>query len=1101
MRRSLFAAVSLTALVAGPAWTQQTITDERTEPIETADADGQGNADSIVIGSGGRVTILGGRGPAVRVNSDHSLTTSANTAIRIDDRDSDGNALNVDGAVGVQLDPGVAGGLNHSGSIVLDDSDDSEDPDGDGETDGAFAQDLNKTGVLVGSVDASFNPVADQSAFTGDVILETGSAVSVQGQNSYGVRTVTDIGGDLIAAGSVTMTGENSRGISVEGDVSGDVQFMTVTAISPGGEGVVVDGDVGGGVRTIGPIQTSGYRTTQRLSEATMSLFENEVEAAERNEIADNLDSGSAFIIGGSIENGVFVSSSGQILAYTGGGAALELRPNANGTGHQTIGEVILPDDFTDTRADDDDEPNALGYAVVNEGIITNSGVFDGKDTTAFLIVGRDDNGILRSVVLGSGGIGNTGTIAATAFDATAVAIQMGRGATADTLHNGGLIQATAALGHEADDFADNDRGEGIAIAIELDEGSQIRQILNEAATITATVVGGGRGAVAILSSDASLDNIRNTGVIGATATSLNSDFTADDIRTIAIDARDNHGGLTILQEQAPADDSGNERPEPSIVGDVLFGDGDDRLELNAGSLSGDVAFGAGSDVLIINNANLDGAISDTDGDLVIDVSEGAITLTGEDALTLRDAIFRSGGELRVAIDGAERTASFVEASGNITFEEGSTLSVSLDNVIGTGRTFEIISAGTLAFAGETETLAATNTSFLYKAALERAVDNDNTLVLTLSLKNADELGMNANQAAAYEEAVAAFEAVETLGAAMAALTTADAFYDAYGQLLPEYAASAIEFALASNDASTGALESRLRNARMAPDDLAGVWVQEFGYFADRSSTALSPGYRGHGVGGAIGLDRPLGPFYAIGVTIVGAASEIEEIDGFDQPMVALTGQLGAYAAMDLGGFDISGSAGLGYDYFETKREIRIGDFSALTEADWSGWHAAASVTAGRDFAFGRWALRPESSLTYMSMFEGGYSETTMGMNAEDVANLALSVDDRNTSVLLGAATVTLARRFGSDVSWWMPSVRAGYRGGITNSGGETMARLGETGDQFTLQAEELSNSGLLAGFGLSAGSDYSTFTFAYDADMRDDFIRHVARLVIRLTF
>ena len=43
--------------------------------------------------------------------------------------------------------------------------------------------------------------------------------------------------------------------------------------------------------------------------------------------------------------------------------------------------------------------------------------------------------------------------------------------------------------------------------------------------------------------------------------------------------------------------------------------------------------------------------------------------------------------------------------------------------------------------------------------------------------------------------------------------------------------------------------------------------------------------------------------------------------------------------------------------------------------------------------------------------------------------------------------------------------------------------------------------SGFIFGFGIAAGSDYSTFSLDYDADVRDDFIRHTARFVIRLVF
>ena len=357
---------------------------------------------------------------------------------------------------------------------------------------------------------------------------------------------------------------------------------------------------------------------------------------------------------------------------------------------------------------------------------------------------------------------------------------------------------------------------------------------------------------------------------------------------------------------------------------------------------------------------------------------------------------------------------------------------------------------------------------------------------------------MNANQSAAYDEAFAAMTAINELGNAFAAIQTADDFFGAYDQLLPEYASSAIQFALASNDAATGALSSRLRNARLSPDELAGVWVQEFGYFADRNATSFGPGYRGQGVGLAMGIDRPVGPFYAMGFHLVGAASEIEEIDGFDEPMVSISGQVGTYAAIDLGGVDISGSFGVGYDYFESERNILIDSFSTVNTAEWSGWHVTASAQAGRDYQVGAWTLRPEATLTWLSLFESGYTEQN---EDPDFSQLALIVDDRESSVLTAGATFTVGRRFGTDISWWAPSIRIGYRGELLGEDMDTVAQFGETGSPFTLQSEALPGSGILGGFGLSAGSQYTTFTFAYDADVREDFIRHVARLVVRMTF
>jgi len=125
MRRSLFAAVSILAIAATPALAQETrIEDERTTPIDTA------TAGNIVIAQTGRVVLTGQPGPAVRLNSDNSVTTNVGANIEVIDED---------GAIGIQADPGVTGGISHGGAITLGDSYEAEDEDEDGIPDGPFA--------------------------------------------------------------------------------------------------------------------------------------------------------------------------------------------------------------------------------------------------------------------------------------------------------------------------------------------------------------------------------------------------------------------------------------------------------------------------------------------------------------------------------------------------------------------------------------------------------------------------------------------------------------------------------------------------------------------------------------------------------------------------------------------------------------------------------------------------------------------------------------------------------------------------------------------------------------------------------------------------
>ncbi len=1108
MRRRLFAAVSMTALLSAPAFAQEvTVDDERDAPVDTATAD-NGAPANLIIGANGRVRLNNVSGPAVRVNSDNSFGTTAGSVIEITDTDDDGNDVLLTDAVGVQVDPGVTGDITHGGSILLGDSyqpTSSDDPnvdpdlvdtDNDGEVDspdaefdGVFAEDLRKIGLLVGELDGSYTPTVGQNAVTGNITLEASSQIAVEGQDSYAVRVAAPLDGSLIAGGFINVTGERSVGIAIENGLTGDLEVGRVDVTSPEGNGITVNGDVGGGFRLTRLIEVTGYRLTNRSVRDLMALFDTG---------DDDLDSGSAVIIAGSIVDGIFVSSSAEIRFSSGSGGAMDI---GDGGETLTIGTATVPDDFDQSAddADEDDAADAYTYAIVNRGVVEASGVFDGKATTGFLIGGRDDQGQLRAVVLEGDGFLNAGRIAAISFDAQATAVQMGEGTQADTFNNEGTIQAASFIGYADDDHADASYRQNAAFGVVLDEGSAIRQILNSGQIVTSVQEGSlGAGATAIQIGSDSVELVVNEGLISAAVVGAAPDgFDDTSPTTIAIDAREHDGGLTVRQQRALDENNEPIDGRLEIIGDVLFGDGDDTLEILDGSIDGDISFGIGQDVLIVNGAEINGAISDSDANLTIDVTNGRIILGGDDSLGLTDAIFNDGGVLEIQISTANRTGAFFDASGTVSFAAGSDLSVSLAGLIENVTNFELISAGSLNIADES-ILDATDAPFLYNAEVTRAQGDPNTLLLTLSRKTADDLGMNANQSAAYDEAFAAMTAINELGNAFAAIQTADDFFGAYDQLLPEYASSAIQFALASNDAATGALSSRLRNARLSPDELAGVWVQEFGYFADRNATSFGPGYRGQGVGLAMGIDRPVGPFYAMGFHLVGAASEIEEIDGFDEPMVSISGQVGTYAAIDLGGVDISGSFGVGYDYFESERNILIDSFSTVNTAEWSGWHVTASAQAGRDYQVGAWTLRPEATLTWLSLFESGYTEQN---EDPDFSQLALIVDDRESSVLTAGATFTVGRRFGTDISWWAPSIRIGYRGELLGEDMDTVAQFGETGSPFTLQSEALPGSGILGGFGLSAGSQYTTFTFAYDADVREDFIRHVARLVVRMTF
>lgn len=1077
MRRRLLAAASMIVLAGAPAFADEEINNERTSPVRTS------TSGDIVITSSGRVRLTDNPGPAVVIDSDNTVETRAGSQINVTEQSN---------ATGILLEGGRAGGLTHRGSLSLTAAE-FRNTVPITEAIGDLTDEYGKTGIQIGGG-------AGDPPFTGNVSIEAGANITVVGNESYGIHGVGGLNGNLEINGTLSVGGRDSFGVLLEGPVNGDVSVARTGSIQTLGQGssaLVVNADVEGGVRIGGAINSNGFRVSDRT---TAEIFR-QLAAREAGEIEEDTRlSGSAVIIAGSLRDGLFIAagsagatSGGGSIVSTGSAPALRIQPGENSTGDMTLGEVVYEEQDQSEGAEIGDlVTRERGFGFVNDGTVRATGVFDGVDATAVLIAGRDANGTIHAIILGAQGFENTGTLTAIAYDAHAEGLTIGEGAQMATLANRrtGAITAVSSIGYSDDGFADTRFGTGTAVALRVGAGADVGDIDNEG-FISAELSEGGASATAILLESESVTRIRNAGRIAATG-SLLADNASPTL--IAIDARQLSTGLHILQEQNSAEGAG----APTLQGDILFGDGDDLLEILAGTVNSNVRFGDGMDRLVIDGGSFTGSIDSGDGQLTVDVENGTLALGLSDRIDITSARFGDGGTLNLVLGANSASTDTLVASGAVNFEAGSEFIVSLSELIGAGGTFQVLSAGTLNIAEEDVILETVETPFLYNASLERDPNDSNALVLSLTRKTAAEAGLDANRAAVYDAAITLFEDVTSLGNAIASIRDADSFYRAYDQLLPEYAASAIQFALAAHDAAAGALSTRLRNARLSPDQLAGIWIQEFGYFADRAETTFGPGYRGQGVGLAVGLDRPWGPFYAVGVTLAGAASDIEQVGLPHEPMTALMGQFSAYAAADVGLLDVSFTASAGINRFETNRLIQIGNFGGNTTASWSGWHYSAAVQAGRDITLGDWILRPELALTWLSITEDGFNEVAQGNTPAD---LALYVDSRTTSALTGGATFTVGRMYRRAGSWWLPYARVGYRGDFSGSTATTTARFGENGTPFTLRASEMPGAGILAGLGLSAGSEYTTFTLAYDADMRDEYIAHVLRLVLRMNF
>jgi len=1091
---------------------QIVVNDDRTTAVET-------NGEDVTIESGGTIT-LETAGPALTLNSDNDVTNAG--IITINDTDN---------AVGVSLEGGADRNYTQSGRINLVEDFTNTDTDDDNILDGPFAEGTGKTGILISGA----------SPFEGNIELASSSIIDVEGNDSFGINlsntsmAQNGLTGNLSYDGQIGVRGDNATGINIGSGISGDfAQNGSITTLGEGAQAINIDADIQGGFSSSGAITNTGYRFTTRpgLSNADTGAPGRDTFGAE-----DLLQASSAISISGNIARGVYFDDNrddaldedgnqtftddGVLIQQLGtagsiiqNGSAPAVLIDGEGT-PIAIGRVAA---ITDPDAEGFDED--LQYAFVNQGALQANGVYDDIDATVFSVA---------DATL-TGGINNTGTMTASTFlaptertendeigapsltpgDGHARIIILGDNAIAERINNSGVIIATASeaidavYADPANPLALNGRSV-LATAIDIGATAELSNITNSG-NISALLIGREGTAYAVRDQSGTLVSLTNTGAIGALGrTSDPSGNEETNFTLIALDASQNTSGFTFTQNRAEDTNLEDEitPASPNTFGDILLGSGDDNVTITAGNVIGDVDFGSGADTLALSGDSLlRGSLSNAGGLDISVIEESTLALTAAGNTSITSASFDGTSTYSPTLDGTTGTASTLVSTGDITFENGATVAPTLTNVVGIDQTaFTIAQAGGTLSVGDLATLASAESPYLFNA--DYTTDGNN-LIITLDLRDAAELGLDSVQTGAYNQAITALRSNTDLGDAFANITSQSDFNAAYNQILPEFSAAARQFVLANVDGATGAVANHLESVRRSPDKPGGAWLQEFAYFADRDLAGLSEQYRGHGFGFAAGLDRAIGPFHAVGVNVGFASTEIEDVVGIDEPLDVLTIQGGAYAGWASGNLSVDAYAGGGYNDFEQNRRVRINTFSGEAQGDWSGTHINGSVRAGYDVDLNdKFWFRPTVSLDYLRLSEKAFTET-------GDSGVALDVDKRTSTTGSATAMFNLGAKFMGKRTWIRPSIRAGYRQEFLKDPVNTSFRFagltGPDGQTFNsetamLQSLLFPDSGFVVGFSVAAGSAYSSIGFDFDSDIRDGFIRHTGRVVVRLLF
>lgn len=1096
MRILLATAAAIAPLtVAAGAHAQQVISTARTTPIATATATGTA-PDSVRIASGGSVAVTSGA--AVTLNSSHTVDIDNGGSVTMT------NAA--DGATGVLANGGNSGSVLVGGAINITDSinqADYKDADSDGDLDGPFAAGTDRYGVRV----------VGATPLTGDVRIESGGAISVEGNQSGGVYVGAPLNGSLQNLGTITVLGDGSYGVRTVGDVSGNVDVLgAVTATGAGATAVSLEGDTGGQVKIQGTISATGYRyTTPPAAKPTTGTYADSVLFLEDLDADDLLQGGPAVAIAGNAARGVVLD---RAPAYGTGG----VEGDDDGDGVKNGDEDDDGDgtiNRNDTDRDDDGILDAgegtaaltslggapalqigsttqtvnLGvagtgdsaYGLINRGTVTANGLYADVDARAVQL------GVTGGQAVAiAGGVRNEGTITATALRADATAVSALANVTAPALVNTGAIQAAV-----------TSDGRDTATGVLIGAGANVGGLTNSS-TITAAVAGNHGDSVAVRDLSGSLTSVTNSGAIGAGRTVNTADTTAVDGQQIALDLAANTSGVTVRQfgvraaTGSTATDSDSDgvpdAAEPTIVGQVRLGSGADTFNVENGTVVGDISFGAGADALnITGGAAVTGAIRDADGTLAVNVANGTLQASQTTATNISSLNVGADGALILTVDPTQSTPSGFNVSGNATLADGAALGVRFSSLLQEPERFTVVQAGSLNVGALDQSALSGNSPYLYvvSATADTAAGR---LYVDARRRTADEAELTAVEASAYDAVYGTLGQNQTLQDLFVRQTTREGFINAYEQLLPDHSGGPLMSLASGVDAVTRALTGRNTSAAAGE---TSAWVQEINFYADKDRTD-SYGFTSEGFGVAGGVERGtrLGAF---GVSAAFTSSDIEDPEAqAEEVLSANLLELGLYWRAQGQYWTTWARAAGGYASFSADRSLVADGVYLNNESEWHGWSVAAAGGASYERRFGRWNIRPEAYVEYFGLTEDARTESGGGDGFD------LDIEERDGHMFSAVAAMNVGYGFGRD-GWVRPELRVGYRQNISYDAGETIARFASGGPSFTLDPEGVEGGGLILGFRLNVGNELGMLSLTGDAEMLEDYVRY--SLLLRASF
>lgn len=1032
MRRiALLITAATPAALVPPALAETVVDNKRTTPIATSTAN-NGAANNV------RITTNG----VIELSSGTAITLDSNNTV-----DHDGRILinNANGAIGILVQGGRTGTLNVDGAIELVEDLERKDDDKDNDDDGPFAIGSERFGIRV----------TGGSPFVGNITLEDGAQISIEGNRSAGVSISAPLTGNFDTIGRVFALGNDSTGVSLAGPVTGNVRLGgQIGATGANSSAATITGDVSGRLVVDGSLTTTGYRYSSRPSDTS------------KLDADDLLQGGSAL----------------RIQSNILGGILLDARPADNDSND---------DDEDDDGVKDADETTASinafgaapamwiggdqavrigalssGFGLDIRGGVRSAGVYDGVTGTGLRIGGTAGD------VTIDGGMRLSGAVTSSAALANSIALSLDRGAAVSRLVTSGSISAISSSENDSTEA----RGLSVHSAANLSR-------LENSGSITAEILGRRGTATAVFDASGTLRTIENTSIISAKVTPKAGETAVG--RGIALDLRANTAGVTVRQTA-----NSNDKVTPWLSGDILFGSGAARLELLAGLADGAIEFGTGDDFFRVGQRTIfSGALRNAGGALDV-VIDGNVTLTNTESVNLTSLAVGAGGRLAFTLDPVERRNTQLRVSGTASFHNDALIAIRFASKLESAQTFQLIDASQLSFNANEVDLEG-GISWLYSA---RVRSEQGRLFADVTRKSGSQAGVTGERLKAYEAFFAAFDRDAAVRDAVLSRTTREGFLDIYQDFLPDYSGGVFQV-LAAGAEATG--RTMAESVGAYKSEGLRVWVQQVGYGVQHDAPAFED-YDGSGVGLTGGVETADTPFGAIGVQLSILGADVNhDSDALTDELDSSSTTLGVYWRAELDRFEAAASITGGAVNFESTRSLRDVDtnLTRTATAEWSGVSVSAHLSSGYRLDLGPAYVKPAVALDYFQLNEDERTERGGG----DSFNLI--VESRTGSQLAATGALNLGWRLDMGHVTWSPELTAGWRQVSGDGANETVARFRSGGQSFTLDAPDLSGGGPVLRAGLHARSRYIDFTLQGGGEQRDDYIAYDARAMLRVKF